>query len=136
MRVWSSLFYIYFVKILEIWYQLNWRCTKYVGPNLVFCCSFALRTPLTAGVTERQTDRQTDRHNEGALDLLSIKYFKTKSRIYSDNYRGISFLIQFYHDQSMAWLYFLDFLIICGMRRHGSSIINSNFKFWKILMNK
>ena len=32
----------------------NWRRTEYVGPNLVFCCSSAPRTPLTAGMT-RQT---------------------------------------------------------------------------------
>ena len=51
--------------------------TEYVGRKLVFCCSSAPRTPLTACVTGRQTyrrtDRQTDRHNKGALGLLVLK---------------------------------------------------------------
>ena len=48
---------------------LYWRPTEYVGPNSFFCCSSAMQTPLTAGVTDRQMDRQTDRHNKGALGL-------------------------------------------------------------------
>ena len=49
---------------------------KVRGNDQSFCCSSALRTPLTAGVTDRQTDRQTDRHNEGALGLLVLNKSK------------------------------------------------------------
>ena len=48
-----------------------WRRTKYVEPNLNFCCLSAPRTPLTAGVT--------DRHNKGALGLLLTNTSKLRS---------------------------------------------------------
>ena len=44
---------------------------KHVGPNLVFCCSYAPPTPLTAGVT----DRRTDGHSKGALGLVVISTY-------------------------------------------------------------
>ena len=52
-----------------------------MGPNLVFCCSFAARTPLTAGVTDRKTERQTDGHNKGAMDPLFVNIFKLSSGV-------------------------------------------------------
>ena len=54
--------------------NLNWRRTEYVGPNLVFCCSSAPRTPLTAGVTDRQMDRQTDRQTVIIKVLWALWY--------------------------------------------------------------
>ena len=68
-----------------------------MGPNLVFCYSFAARTPLTAGVTDRQTGRQTDRqtdrqtgrHNQGALGLLVLN--KTKLGIITYLISGTKF---------------------------------------------
>ena len=44
------------------------RRTEYVGLNLIFCCSSALRTPLTAGATDRWTGRQTDRQTDTRMD--------------------------------------------------------------------
>ena len=43
---------------------------KVRGTEHNFCCSFALQTPLTAGVTDRQTGRQTDRQIDRLADII------------------------------------------------------------------
>ena len=80
-----------------------------MAPNLVFCCTSAPRTPLTAGVTDRQTDRRTDgrtdRHNKQALGPLVSNTLKLSSGYLIHCQRNDATSVLFASDGFCKWVF-------------------------------
>ena len=96
----------FFCRIVRM---LNWRRTKYVGPNLVFV-AHPLRGSCKCRldrITNRQADRRIDRHNKGVLGLLMSNTLQLS--------RGLTSISKI------------------GMTMYKSTLMTSKFHYWYLV---